>query len=40
MNIIEHQSKFFTEDSYTYKDVTVWILSSANISQDQIEPPT
>ena len=33
------QHKFFTEDLFTYKYVTVWILSLANISQDQIEPP-
>ena len=40
MKYIFLQPIFFTEDSYTYKDVTVWILSLANISQDQIEPPT
>ena len=40
MKSIFYQPKFFTEDSYTYKDVTVRILSYAKICQDQIEPTT
>ena len=40
MKYIFLQANFFTEDSYTYKDVTVWILSPAKTCQAQIEPPT
>ena len=36
MKYIFLQPKFFSEDSYTYKDVTVWILSPA---KTKLNPP-
>ena len=36
MKDIFGQPKFFTEDSYTYKDITVWILSPA---KTKLNPP-